>query len=64
MYTDVRAYTRHAETLRSHVVNFMIVVASVLIAVIANDGHVAGTDLLLSLVIVAVGLLGFAFAAS
>lgn len=64
MYTDLRAHARHAETLRSSVVNFMIVVSSVLIAVIANDGHVAGSELALCLVIVVVGLLGLAFAAS
>jgi hypothetical protein len=64
MYTDVRTHARHAETLRSNVVNFMILVASVMIAVIANDGQVTGKDLLLSLVIIAVGLLGLAFAAS
>jgi hypothetical protein len=64
MYTDLRAHARHAEMLRSSVVNFMIVVASVLIAVIANDGHVAGNELALCLVIVVVGALGLAFAAS
>lgn len=64
MYTDVRAHARHAETLRSNVVNFMIVVASVLIAVIANDGHVGTRDLPLSLVIIVVGLLGLAFSAA
>jgi hypothetical protein len=64
MYTDLRAHARHAETLRSSVVNFMIVVASVLIAVIANDGHVTGNELALCLMIVVVGALGLAFAAS
>jgi hypothetical protein len=64
MYTDVRAHARHAETLRSNVVNFMIVVASVLTAVIANDGQISRTDVPLCLVIVVVGLLGLAFAAS
>jgi hypothetical protein len=64
MYTDVRAHARHAETLRSNVVNFMIVVASVLIAVIANDGNITRKDLPLCLVILVVGLLGLSFAAS
>ncbi|AVT29586.1 hypothetical protein C6361_08870 [Plantactinospora sp. BC1] len=64
MYTDLRAHARHAETLRSNVVNFMIVVASVLIAVIANDGHVTRAELPLCLAIVLVGLLGLVFAAS
>lgn len=64
MYADVRAHARHAETLRSNVVNFMIVVAPILIAVIASDGDVTGKDLLLCLVIIVVGMLGLAFAAS
>jgi hypothetical protein len=64
MYTDVRAHARHAETLRSNVVNFMIVIASILIAVIANDGRVSSKDLPLSLVIFAAGILGLGFATS
>jgi hypothetical protein len=62
LYTDIRTHARHAETLRTNVVNFMIVVASVLIAVIANDGQVSGKDLPLCLVIVVIGLIGLAFA--
>lgn len=62
MYTDLRAHARHAETLRSNVVNFMIVVASVLIAVIANDANITRKDLPLGLVIIVVGVLGVAFA--
>ncbi|MFL6123780.1 hypothetical protein [Actinophytocola sp.] len=42
----------------------MIVVASVLVAVIANDGQISGKDLPLCLAMVVVGLLGLAFAAS
>lgn len=64
LYVDVRTHARHAETLRSNVVNFMIVVASVLIAVITNDGQVTRKDLPLCLVLALVGLLGLAFAAS
>ncbi|MFD5823861.1 hypothetical protein [Lentzea sp. NPDC060358] len=62
MYTDLRTHARHAETLRSNVVNFMIVVASVLIAVIANDGNITRKDLPLGVIIILVGLLGVAFA--
>jgi hypothetical protein len=62
MYTDLRAHARHAETLRSNVVNFMIVVASVLIAVIAGDANITGKDLPLALVMIVVGVLGVAFA--
>jgi hypothetical protein len=64
MYTDIRTHARHAETLRTNVVNFMIVVASVLIAVIANDGNVSGKDLPLSVIIGILGLLGLLFTAS
>jgi hypothetical protein len=64
MYSDLRTHARHAETLRSNVVNFMILVASVLVAVITNDGEVTRQDLPLCIVMVVVGLLGLAFALS
>lgn len=64
MYTDVRQHSRHAETLRSNVVNFMIVVASLLIAAITADKRVVPSDLVLCLGVAVVGLLGLAFAAS
>ena len=64
MYTDVRAHARHAEVLRSNVVNFMIVVVSVLIAVIANHGDIGPRDLPLCMAILVIGILGLGFAAS
>ncbi|MEU4742387.1 hypothetical protein AB0G02_18235 [Actinosynnema sp. NPDC023658] len=64
MYSDLRTHARHAETLRSNVVNFMIVVASVLIAVIGNDGNVTRKDLPLGLALLLIGPLGLMFAAS
>lgn len=64
MYTDLRLHARHAETLRSTVVNFMIVIASLLIAAITADRTVSPPDLLLCLAVALVGLLGLAFAAS
>jgi uncharacterized membrane protein YbhN (UPF0104 family) len=64
MYTDVRMHARHAETLRTTVVNFMIVVASVLIAVIANNGRVDRSERPLAVIVALVGLIGLAFAAS
>lgn len=64
MYTDTRTHARHAEVLRSNVVNFMIVVASVLVAVIANDGTVGRSELPLCVAVGLAGLLGLAFAAS
>lgn len=64
MYTDLRAHARHAETLRANVVNLAIVVASILVAVIANRGRLSPTDLPLCLVIFVIGLVGLGFAAS
>ncbi|MBM7774710.1 hypothetical protein JOD54_004914 [Actinokineospora baliensis] len=64
MYSDLRTHARHAETLRSNVVNAMIVVASVLIAVVANDGNVTRKDLPLCLALLVIGPLGLLFAAS
>ncbi|MET7423611.1 hypothetical protein [Dactylosporangium sp. NPDC005555] len=64
MYTDLRAHSRHAETLRANVVNFTVVIASALVAVIINDGRVGRSDLALCVVIVITGLSGLAFAAS
>ncbi|HEY3868778.1 MAG TPA: hypothetical protein VGM10_10535 [Actinocrinis sp.] len=64
MYTDLRTHARHAETLRANVVNFMLLIASALIAVITKDGKVSRSDLPLCLALVVVGILGLAFAAS
>lgn len=64
MYTDVRAHARHAETLRASVVNFMIVVASLLVAVISSDLSINRTDIVPSVAITLSGLIGLAFAAS
>jgi hypothetical protein len=64
MYTDLRLQARHAETLRSNVVNFMIVVASVLVAAITSDGHVRRSDLVPCVGVACAGLLGLAFATS
>jgi hypothetical protein len=64
MYTDLRAHARHAETLRANVINVTIVVASVLVAVITNDGRVQQSDLPMCSAVIVVGLFGVAFAAS
>ncbi|OKJ41930.1 hypothetical protein AMK25_21535 [Micromonospora sp. TSRI0369] len=64
MYADLRLHSRHAETLRSNVVNFMIVIASLLIAAITADRRVMPSDFALCLGVVCVGLLGLGFAAS
>ena len=47
MFTEIRTHSRHAEVLRANVVNFMIVVESVLIAVIANDRRITSSDFVL-----------------
>ncbi|MFI5841281.1 hypothetical protein ACIA8K_16425 [Catenuloplanes sp. NPDC051500] len=64
MYTDVRSHSRHAESLRSSAVNFVLVAASVLIAVVFSDQRVGAGDLPAGLAIVLVGGFGTAFAAS
>ncbi|MEU4245704.1 hypothetical protein [Actinoplanes sp. NPDC026619] len=64
MYADLRLHSRHAEMLRSTVVNFMIVIASLLIAAITGDGHVGYSDLVPCVGVMCVGLLGLGFAAS
>ena len=46
-------------TVKQHVVNFMIVLAGVLFAVIANDASVTRKDLGLGVCVVFVGLLCF-----
>ena len=56
MYVDLRQHARHAETLRSTVVNFMIVIASLLIATITADGRVDSSDVALCLAVACVGL--------
>lgn len=64
MYTDVREHSRHAESLRSSVVNFVLVAASVLIALVFSDQRVGAGDLPAGLAIALVGGFGTAFAAS
>jgi hypothetical protein len=64
MYADLRQHARHAETLRSMVVNFMIVIASVLIAAITADGRIESSDMVPCLAVACVGLLGLIFAGS
>ncbi len=64
MFTEIRTHSRHAETLRTNVVNFMIVVESVLIAVIANDRRITGSDFVPCLAMTVIALVSLAFAAS
>ncbi|WP_328468903.1 hypothetical protein OHA21_00355 [Actinoplanes sp. NBC_00393] len=63
LYTDLQAHARHAETLRSTVVNFMVVIASVLVAAVVRDGSVDRADLIPCAMITIVGAIGLIFAA-
>jgi hypothetical protein len=64
LYIDLRTHARHAETLRSNVVNFMVVIASVLVAAIVRDGRVDHADLIPCVMIAAFGAIGLIFAAA
>lgn len=64
MYSDIRAHARHAETLRSNAVNYVLVIASALVAVILSDRKVESTELPLCLAVALIGLFGLAFVAS
>ena len=64
LYQDMRSHSRHAETLRASAVNYMLVVASALIAVITFDDQINRFDLPLSLIISIIGLISALFSAS
>ncbi|WP_420631757.1 hypothetical protein [Candidatus Leptofilum sp.] len=64
LYQDVRSHSRHAETLRSSAVNYMLVVASALITVITFDDHINRFDLPLSIIVTVIGLISAFFSAS
>jgi hypothetical protein len=64
MYSDIRAHARHAETLRSNAVNYVLVIASALVAVILSDRKVESAELWLCMAVAMIGLFGLAFVAS
>ncbi|GAA4470809.1 hypothetical protein [Phytohabitans houttuyneae] len=61
VYSDVRAHSRHAETLRSSAVNYIFIIASALVAVIISDGNVRASERPLCLMVALIGLFGLAF---
>jgi hypothetical protein len=64
VYLDIRTHARHAETLRSNAVNYVLVIGSALVAVILSDQRVDPGDLPLCLAVVLDGLFGLAFVSS
>lgn len=64
LYQDVRSHSRHAETLRTSAVNYMLVVASALITVITIDKQITLFDLPLCLIVSVIGLISALFSAS
>jgi len=64
LYLDVRNHSRHNEILRSNAVNFVLVMASALIAVITFDKQIDRYDLPLCFIVGVMGLIGTLFSAS
>jgi hypothetical protein len=64
MYLDVRTHSRHNEILRSNAVNFVLAMASALIAVITFDKQIDRYDLPLCFIVGVMGLIGTLFSAS
>ncbi|MFE9579527.1 hypothetical protein ACFYO1_24280 [Nocardia sp. NPDC006044] len=64
LYADIRVHARHAEALRSNAVNYVLVIASALTAVVLADRRVERAELPLCLAVVLIGLFGLAFVAS
>jgi hypothetical protein len=64
MYQEMRTHARHAETLRSSVISYTLVLTSALIVVITFDKKVNHADVLLCAAIAIIGLVSTGFAAS
>lgn len=64
LYQDVRTHARHAETLRTSAVNYMMVIAVALITLITFDKRFSLSDLPLSIVVCLIGLFTALFSAS
>lgn len=64
LYLDVRAHARHAEVLRSTAVNYVLVIASALVALILSDGSIERAELPLCFAVGVIGLFGIGFVAS
>jgi hypothetical protein len=55
-YTELRTHARHAETVRTSAVNFVLPVTSALVAVITRDGKIDGADFSLCCIVTGVGV--------
>ena len=64
VYLDLHNQSRHNEILRSNAVNFVLVMASALIAVITFDKDINRYDLPLCVLVVIIGLIGSLFSTS
>ena len=64
LHSDMRTHARHAEMLRSNAVNYVLVIATALIAIILSDRKVDFSESLLGLTVVIVGMFGLIFVAS
>jgi hypothetical protein len=64
MYLDAHNHARHIETMRSNAVNFVVVIATALIAIITFDQMLNRYDLPLCFILIIIGLMGTAFSAS
>jgi Ca2+/Na+ antiporter len=63
-YIELRTQARHAETLRANVINYLLLITSVMLTVITLDKEVKQNDLLLCLVVVFIAVLAVLFSAS
>jgi positive regulator of sigma E activity len=63
-YIELRTQARHAETLRANVINYLLLITSVLLTVITLDKEVKRNDLVLCLVVVFIAVLALLFSAS
>jgi hypothetical protein len=61
LYQEHRAHARHNETLRSTVINMLIVASAALVSIITYDKNIDLTDLGAAILLVGFGLLGLAF---
>jgi hypothetical protein len=57
-YLELRNHARHAETVRSNAINYVLVLTAALITVISLDGQITRADWPLSLFILVIGLFG------
>ena len=64
LYQEYRNHARHAETLRSNINNYVMLISSALITLVTFDDKIDRSDLPLSLIIALLGFLGALFSVS